>query len=105
MHLEHELTDQGCVVLEPVCKVDMALESIEKNVPDGVVLDLNLDGQRTTAVARSLNKRGIPFVIVTGQLEKAAEDPALKNAPLVQKPWSRTELLAKLSNALDVAKI
>ena len=101
MTVEDFLTDQGCEVLDSVPTVAKAMQSITDGQPDIVILDRNLDGERTTAVAEMLNRSGIPYVVVTGYIKGVADDAAMMNAPCVQKPWIPDELLACLHRALE----
>jgi len=100
MQLEDVLAEQGCEVLEPVCTVADALDAVSRHCPDAVMLDLNLNGTPTVAIAEKLIASSIPFVIVSGFVEAAVTEPILKDAPFVAKPWTQTELLQKLNKAL-----
>ena len=104
MNVEDLLTEQGCEVLESAPTVAKALQSIIEEHPDIVLLDRNLDGERTTAVAEMLNRSGIPYVVVTGYIKGVADDPAMVNAPCVQKPWVPEDLIACLRRALADAQ-
>jgi CheY-like chemotaxis protein len=65
--LSTELGAVDAVVLGPVATLDQALGIIaEERDIDGVVLDLNLDGQMAYCAADMLANRGIPFVFATG---------------------------------------
>src|SRR5579871_5875282 len=65
MMLEDMLHDFGCSV-EVVPSVEKALSAIGGRAPDGVLLDMNLHGQNTVAVAEELVSRSVPFLLVTG---------------------------------------
>ncbi len=66
MLVEDALEDAGFAVIGPVRSVAQALESLETDKPDAAVLDLNLAGENSVAVADALVARGIPFVVATG---------------------------------------
>ena len=100
MDLESMLVDEGFDVVEIACTVAAALDAVETHRPDAVMLDLNLDGEPTIAVAERLNSHDIPFVVATGFTGKRSLDPSLQRAPLVEKPWNQSDLLAKLSAVL-----
>ena len=97
MEVEDLLADQGCEVLPTAPTVEYALQHIDRDRPELVVLDRNLDGVGTTPVAEKLNSSGIPFLILTGYTHGVAGEPALANAPCLQKPWNQAELLRQLS--------
>ena len=100
MELEDLLEDQGCEVLTTASTVVDALRWVEEAQPELVILDRNLNGEGTDPVAAELNRRGIPFVVVTGYVIGVSEAPAIKDAPCVQKPWATQDLIDQLSKAI-----
>jgi len=88
--LEHDVTD--------VC-ADMSstLAAVEQDSFDTVLLDLNLQGERTDAVAKRLREKGIPFVVASGSTEGAE---ALGAAAVVAKPY----LLDDIDRALGMCR-
>src|SRR5574341_760011 len=66
IELQALLEQQGGVVLGPVNTVARALRLLDHERPDVALLDLNLNGQRSTPVASALSVQGVPFVVVTG---------------------------------------
>jgi CheY-like chemotaxis protein len=91
MMLEDMLLDFGCRV-EVVSTIESALIAIRENVPDGVLLDMNLNGQRTVAVAEVLAERSVPFLLVTGYGGGNDDPPIIKTAPRLQKPFTEKDL-------------
>src|SRR5690242_46630 len=65
-YLEELLGIEGCIVVGPVSRVPEALALIERERPEAAILDLNLHGEPTIAVAEALTARHVPFVVVTG---------------------------------------
>ena len=66
---------RGILVVGPVASVDAALDIIdETDVLDGVVLDVNLQGEMAYPVADVLVTRGVPFVFATGYDEVSVPD-------------------------------
>jgi hypothetical protein len=58
---------------------------------DAVILDINLDGEMSYAVADELTSRGIPFVFSTGY--GGEELPyGYEGVPLLKKPFRRSGL-------------
>lgn len=98
--VETLLTDEGYVVLGPAPSVERALALIDAERPDAVLLDLNLNGEPSTPVAEALRERGIPFVAVSGYGETWLKEPALRQAPLVEKPYDHGELVRRLAEIL-----
>lgn len=88
--LDHEVSG--------VCAdMSSALAAAEQDSFDTVLLDLNLQGVRTEAVASRLRERGIPFVVASGSTEGAE---ALGAAAVVAKPY----LLDDIDRALGMCR-
>ena len=103
MEFESLLQRQGCAVLGPASTVDRALALLAHDQPDAALLDLNLNGERATAVAVALKARGVPFVLVTGYGEAQSSEPELQGAPRVDKPVNHQELVRALAHVLEAA--
>jgi CheY-like chemotaxis protein len=93
------LEDFGCEVVGPVPTVAEAIAAITAETLDGVLLDANLDGISSAAVADVLVARGIPFVVVTGYGHLKLPSAALEAAPRVTKPWNVADLAGALADA------
>jgi CheY-like chemotaxis protein len=94
MALEDLFRQLGCEVLGPANSVERALSMLERMQPDVALLDLNLNGEPVTPVARALTDRGVPFVVTSGYSDPALQEPELRAAPKVDKPF-RQEVLAR----------
>ncbi len=103
MDLENQLKREGCEVIGPVSREDKALRLLERDRPDGVVLDLNLNGKLATDLASVLVARQIPFVIVTGYGKRQFDIPALQEVPRLHKPIKGEELIRALSDLVRAA--
>ena len=88
-------------MLSPAATVDEALKRIGEDRPDLVILDRNLNGKRTTPVAEELNRASIPFVVMTGYVTGVDDEPAIKDAPCVHKPWDRAELVGHMERLVQ----
>lgn len=86
MDYEEMLRREGCTVLGPAGRRANALALLERQRPDAAILDLNLAGERSTAVAEALEAQKVPFVIVTGYGEKTLQEAVLRRAPRLDKP-------------------
>lgn len=95
--LEELLEDAGARV-RLTHHIDGALDAIEHERFDGVLLDINLHGIRTESVAENLRQHNVPFILVTGYDCAEDDPPALKTAPRLQKPFSRVELVRRMSD-------
>jgi two-component SAPR family response regulator len=93
MDYEEMLRREGFLVLGPVGRQASALALLERERPDAAILDVNLAGERSTAVAEALAKRGVPFVVVSGYAERTLSEPVLRGAPRLDKPVQARELV------------
>lgn len=94
MLLEDMLEQLGHDVAGVCADMASALDAVERNSYDTVLLDLNLQGERTDPVARRLRERAIPFVVASGSTEGAEE---LGPVAIVAKPY----LLDDIDRALS----
>lgn len=95
MLVEDALRDAGFHVIGPASTVDEAMQLLEGDTPDAVVLDLNLAGETSTPVADLLASRGIPYVIATGY-GASGLPPGHQDAMVLAKPYDPGELTAML---------
>lgn len=93
MDYEEMLRREGFMVLGPVGRQARALALLERELPDVAILDVNLAGERSTAVAEALVANQVPFVVVTGYGERTLCEPVLRGAPRLDKPIKAQELL------------
>jgi CheY-like chemotaxis protein len=96
MLIEDMLGDLGYEVAALVARVDQAVQMARTIEADYAILDLNLNGQRTDAVAEILRARGIRFIFATGY-GVAGVSAEWRDVPVVQKPFQLEELSAALA--------
>ena len=89
------LEDFGCDVVGPVGTIEEALAVVNDGGLDGALLDANLSGDSSAPIAVALRAASVPFVVATGYgaLELAE---SLNRAPRIGKPFSETELKARM---------
>ncbi len=76
----------GAKVLGPCPSEDATLGLLEDEMPTHAVLDLNLGGGGPRfAIANELQRRGVPFIFLTGY-DPDVIPPALADVPRLQKP-------------------
>ena len=90
--LSHTIADYGFTVVGPVDTADRAMRLIGNEPPDGVLLDVRLREGSAVEVAKALQKRGVPFVVMSGY-SRDTLPPELRKAPFVAKPMSESELI------------
>ena len=93
MLIEDALLELGCTIVFHAASVEQALELAENERPDAVTLDGNLDGRLSSPVAERLNELGVPFMVVTGYVERTLTCPVLSKAPRLAKPFTSDSLV------------
>ena len=80
------LEETGCHVVGPVGRLDEGLARARRDALDGAILDINLHGELSFAIAEVLADRGVPFLFVTGYQDRSMVPPPLRSAPRLDKP-------------------
>ena len=96
MALEDMLADLGCTSIAVAGNVAKALDLIETNAFDLATLDVNLDGQRSYAIAKALSDQGVPFAFSTGYGEHGVGE-GFGGRPVISKPFTSTQLIKVLT--------
>lgn len=91
MLIEDALQDAGFGLIGPARSVAQAIALIVAEAPAAAVLDLNLAGESSAAVADALAARGIPFVVTTGY-GAAGLPPGHRDVPVLPKPYDPADL-------------
>ena len=87
------LEDSGCQVVGPAGWLERGLELAQDEPLDGAVLDINLHGEMSFAIAEVLCARGVPFVFVTGYEDRSIVPMAYRSAPRLDKPVADERLI------------
>jgi two-component SAPR family response regulator len=93
MLLEDVLAELGCMLVGPYGHADQALAFLKAN-PDAVdfgILDVNVAGHRSDAVALEFDRLGLPFVFSTGY-DESALDQRWRGKPCLRKPFRPADL-------------
>lgn len=64
--LDDWLAELGHQAIGPVSTVDGGVKTVGEEQCDAALLDINLGGQRSDAIAELLAERNIPFAFMTG---------------------------------------
>jgi CheY-like chemotaxis protein len=97
--VEDMLAELGCEVAETAAGLDEALAKARGAAVELAVLDVNLDGRMSFAVADALAERGIAFVFATGYGDSAMLED-YRHVPLVEKPFAHGALERALLAAM-----
>lgn len=85
----------GHVVMHNASTLAEALDACSAREFDCALLDVNLNGDSSMAVATALKKRGCPFAFTTGYGAGGVDD-IHRDVPVLSKPYA----LAELENTL-----
>ena len=91
MLAEDILVDLGHEVVGIVGTLAKAHAMLDNIAFDLAILDVNLNGEHTYALAERLKERGIPFVFATGYGREGLE-PKWRDAPVLGKPYQPAEM-------------
>lgn len=92
--VEDILADFGCESITTAATVEKALALIATQVFDVALLDVNLDGTKSFAIADVLAAQGVPFVFATGYGQSVLD--AYRDRPVLTKPFRIASIKAAL---------
>ncbi len=101
MDAEDMLRSFGFEQIQVESRVEPAIAAVEAECYGLVLLDMNLNGQRSDAVARALLARRIPFIVTTGYQLSEADLEAFGLPPYVRKPYGAAQLHRSVLSALS----
>lgn len=94
MCLEDILDGLGCITIGPASRLAEGLALALAGGLDAAILDINLGGERSTAIAEALRGQAIPFAFASGY---GACPEGFENCTLlIEKPYRDAEVLATL---------
>ena len=96
MILQDMLADLGCESVTGAATVEKALTLVDTQVFDIAMLDMNLGGNSSDAVADALAAHGVPFVFSTGYSRRDMRD-GHRDRPVLEKPFAYEELVEVLT--------
>jgi len=100
MLLEDMLVDLGHEVAAVIPRLKDALEALERERFDLVILDVHLQGESAYPVADVLIAKGVPFVFATGYGESGLPQP-YRGRTVLQKPFAKEDLERALAKAVS----
>jgi CheY-like chemotaxis protein len=103
MMITESLEERGCSVVGPAALLEDGLALARQSGLDAAVLDRNLAGTPSDPLARELQGRGIPFVIVSGYAD-LARPREMAAAPYLTKPFQPEALIAVLADLIADAR-
>lgn len=94
MNIEDMLLELGHEVAGLASRLGPAVALAQEAAIDAAMLDVNLAGESSFAVADVLAERGIPFLFATGYGRQGI-DERYRDRPLLQKPFRAQDLAAQ----------
>jgi CheY-like chemotaxis protein len=91
MLVEDMLGDLGFTVAATASQVESAVHQAEHGDFDFAILDLNLNGMKSYAVAEALRARKKPFLFATGYGDAVLPED-FRHVPTLQKPFVSEQL-------------
>jgi len=101
-NMEAALAELGCTSIVTAATVNQALSLIRTQALDIAILDVNLDGEPSYAIADALAMLGIPFIFTTGY-STPAFGGSYRDRPVLRKPYRDEELEEVLTSLLALA--
>lgn len=100
--IEDAVIDLGADIVGPTAWLDAALRLAREEAIDVAVLDVNIHGNNSYAVADILAERGIPFLLCSGYGDWAIEERH-RDRPRLTKPYTPSELKGRVLELLDAS--
>jgi len=86
------LTREGAIVIGPAQSVPEALRFVANNSIDCAILDIELIGGSSFAIADALADHRVPFLFVTGY-DDGRIPPRHREKPAIAKPFAHNSIL------------
>ncbi|PVX31424.1 response regulator [Sphingomonas pokkalii] len=102
MDVARAITDAGAQVVGPVPQLDQGLALADGEHLDAAVLDVHLEGGFSYAIAESLTRRSVPYLLLTGY-DTWALPEQFRDVPRLTKPIQLRTLTAHLRALLGDA--
>ncbi len=97
MCLEDILESLGCVTVGPAGRLAEGLALAQAGGLDAAILDINLAGERSTAIAEALERQSVPFAFASGY---GSPPEGLEGRPLLEKPYREVDVATVLRRLL-----
>jgi CheY-like chemotaxis protein len=98
MALEDMLADLGCEVIGPASRLQPALRLAGEAQVDAAILDINLHGEHSHAVADLLRARAVPMLFATGYGSACSD--RFDDVPVLAKPYRQDRLVMLLERLI-----
>jgi CheY-like chemotaxis protein len=100
MTIEFSIEGLGHAMIGPIAHLDEALVAAQGDDYDCAIIDINIIGGPSHAVAEIMAARQRPFIVASGYGEHSLP-AALRNRPRLTKPYSGAALETELQRMAD----
>ena len=100
MTIEFAIEGLGHDMVGPIARLDKALAAAEADDFDCAVIDINILGGASHAVAKILAGRKRPFILASGYNDLSLPEE-LRNRPRLMKPYSGEQLDTELKRMFE----
>jgi PAS domain S-box-containing protein len=97
MQIEEALLAGACTVVGPATRIGEAFDLLYAEQVDAALLDVNVAGERSFAIADILTAKRIPFAFVTGFDAASTLPEHLRSSLVVSKPFETTQIEALIA--------
>ena len=104
MDMSHALLEMGAAHIETAPSVEHGVRKAEHEDFDFAILDMNLRGEVSFAIAKKIKDRNLPFVFVTGYGGSVDLPPELTGTRVLTKPVN-FDALAEALKEIDYARL
>lgn len=102
MALEMLLETMDCTVVK-AGRLDKAIQLAEAETLNGALLDINLGGETVYPAAATLERRGIPFIFMTGyDINRLGSE--YSGRPVLKKPFQNDEMQRMMAETFKPAE-
>ncbi|WP_265571134.1 response regulator [Sphingomicrobium nitratireducens] len=99
LRAEDILTDRGFFIVGPAYDMMQAIDLAKREQIDAAVIDLNIRGEKSFDVMKTLEERGVPFVITSGYADWSMPEE-WRERPRLQKPFEDDALAGAVRDLL-----
>jgi|SRR5215217_4299843 len=95
LSLQDMLEDLGYAVVGPAFRVAAGLDLAQSEAIDAAILDVNMAGEDSYEIGRTLRARNIPYLFATGYGRQGLA-PGYDDVAVLQKPYREAQVDALL---------
>ncbi|MCK0121509.1 response regulator [Loktanella sp. F6476L] len=100
LDLKMELEAAGATLLGPAASLNAALDAADDPSLDAAIVDVDLKGKHSYAVADVLKKHNTPFIWHTGVIDRDIFGSSFPDVPVIEKPTREGAIIEALTQLL-----